>query len=85
MTFCKYHYGCNGDYRYKQATTTVLSKNIVSLFAIFFSETIVLGMIWVMTENSEQLKWYNNSLRNDASDIIINYYVCNILGPEDIR
>lgn len=60
-----------------------IPKTLCVTFWYFLPETIVLGMLWVMTENFEQLTWYNNTLRNDGSDTYINCYVCNILGPED--
>jgi hypothetical protein len=39
---------------------------------IFFSETIIPGILWVRTKNSEWLTQENDALRNDASDIIIH-------------
>jgi hypothetical protein len=51
VTFFKYHDGCDGDYQYRQVTTTVCSKNITLLFTIFYSEIIILGMLWVRTED----------------------------------
>jgi len=40
-------------------------------FAMFFSEMIILGKLFVRTRNSEWLMWENDTLRNNTSNIII--------------
>lgn len=35
VTFCKYHDGCDGDYQYRQVTTTVCSKKKNITFCYF--------------------------------------------------
>jgi len=40
-------------------------------FTIFSSEMIILEILWGRIRISEHLTWENNTLRNSASDIII--------------
>lgn len=40
-------------------------------FTIFFSETIILRILWVRTGKSELLMWKNNTLRTSTFNIII--------------
>jgi len=40
-------------------------------FTVFPSETIILEILWGRITISEQLTWENNTLRNSASDIIL--------------
>jgi hypothetical protein len=46
-----------------------------SLNLLFFSETIILGIWWVWTTNSERMTQENITLRNDAFDLIIIVYM----------
>ena len=62
-----------------------VQKHLVTFVILFFSETTILGILWVSTKNSEPLRWYNDTLRNDTSikfDIIC---IWNFSGPEKLN
>jgi hypothetical protein len=67
-TLRKYHYGCNGNYQYRQATTTVCSK---TLLLHCFSGKNIQEILWIRTKNSELLMQSNTT----SSDIIIKLFI----------
>jgi hypothetical protein len=58
------------NYWYRHLTTTVRCKNMSLLSLFVFSKTIIPGILWVGTRNSERLMWENNTFRNNACKII---------------
>jgi hypothetical protein len=61
--------------RKNSAGRSLLLYILETLLSLSFSATIIQGMLWVRTKNSEQLMWPNDTSRNDASSIIIHCFI----------
>jgi hypothetical protein len=51
VTFHKHHYGCNGDYQCREFPAACCKH--ITLLLFHPPETIILGILWVVTKNSE--------------------------------